>query len=82
MRGAFVGPIDLAVAPGACATISGPSGAGKSLLLRMIADLDPSDGEVALGDRSRAAMPAPAWRARVAYLAAEAGWWAERVDAH
>jgi putative ABC transport system ATP-binding protein len=82
LRGAFVGPIDLAVAPGACATISGPSGAGKSLLLRMIADLDPSEGEVALGDRSRAAMPAPAWRARVAYLAAEAGWWAERVDAH
>ncbi len=82
LRGAFVGPIDLEVAPGACATISGPSGAGKSLLLRMIADLDPSEGEVRLGDQRRDAMPAPAWRARVAYLAAEAGWWEDRVDAH
>lgn len=48
----------------------------------MIADLDPSEGDVRLGDQRRAAMSAPAWRARVAYLAAEAGWWAERVDAH
>ena len=82
LRGAFVGPIDLAVAAGTCATISGPSGAGKSLLLRMIADLDPSEGEVRLGEIRRDAMPAPAWRARVTYLAAEAGWWAERVAAH
>ena len=82
LRNAFVGPIDLAVAAGECAAISGPSGAGKSLFLRMIADLDPSEGDVRLGELRRDAMPAPAWRARVAYLAAEAGWWAERVDAH
>ena len=82
LRGAFVGPVDLVVAAGTCATISGPSGAGKSLFLRMIADLDPSEGEVRLGEQRRDAMLAPAWRARVAYLAAEAGWWAERVDAH
>ncbi len=82
LRNAFVGPVDLAVAAGECAAISGPSGAGKSLFLRMITDLDPSEGDVRLGELRRDAMPAPAWRARVAYLAAEAGWWAERVDAH
>ena len=82
LSGAFVGPIDLTVAAGACAAISGPSGAGKSLLLRMIADLDPSQGEVRLGGLRRDAVPAPAWRACVMHLAAESGWWAERVDAH
>ena len=82
LRGAIVGPIDLAVAAGTCAAITGPSGAGKSLLLRMIADLDPSEGEVQIGDGRRAAVPAPDWRARVTYLAAEAGWWADRVDEH
>ena len=50
--------------------------------MRMIADLDPSEGDVRLGDRRREDMTAPAWRASVTYLAAEAGWWAERVEAH
>ena len=81
-RGAIVGPVDLVVEAGTCAAITGPSGAGKSLLLRMIADLDPSDGAVRLGAMRREAVSAPAWRARVMHLAAEAGWWAERVDAH
>ena len=82
LRGAVVGPINLTVATGACAAITGPSGAGKSLFLRMIADLDPNEGEVRLGDVRRETIPAPAWRAQAIHLAAEAGWWAERVDAH
>ena len=82
LRGAVVGPVSLTVEAGTCAAITGPSGAGKSLLMRMIADLDPSEGDVALGDIRREAIPAPAWRARAMHLAAEAGWWAARVDAH
>ena len=36
-----------------------------------------------VGDgESREAMPAPDWRRRVAYLAAEAGWWADTVAEH
>ena len=48
----------------------------------MIADLDRSEGAVRLGDMDRDAVAAPAWRARVMHLAAEASWWAERVEAH
>ena len=73
------GPFDLALAPGEACAVTGPSGAGKSVFLRMIADLDPSEGRVSLDGIDREAVPAPTWRRRVTYLAAEAGWWAETV---
>ncbi len=62
--------------------MSGASGSGKSLFLRMIADLDPSDGEVSLGEVPRISVPAPAWRAMIPYVAAESGWWARQVHEH
>ncbi|WP_232467652.1 ABC transporter ATP-binding protein [Bordetella genomosp. 9] len=74
--------VDLQVAPGECVAIMGPSGAGKSLLLRQIADLDPGTGEVWLDGKARRDMPAPAWRRKVAYCQAEAGWWDDRVAPH
>jgi phosphate-transporting ATPase len=67
---------------GECVGVRGPSGAGKSLLLRAIADLDPNEGEVLLDGVAREAMSGPAWRARVGYLPAEPGWWADRVGQH
>ncbi|PIK71519.1 hypothetical protein CS379_18905, partial [Methylobacterium frigidaeris] len=76
------GPFDLALAPGEACAVTGPSGAGKSVLLRMIADLDPSEGRVSLDGIDREAMPAPLWRRQVTYLAAEPGWWAETVAEH
>ena len=82
LRGAQAGPFDLTLARGECVAISGPSGAGKSLLLRMIADLDPNQGEVALDGRPRADFPAPDWRRRVVYCPADSGWWAPGVAAH
>jgi ABC-type lipoprotein export system ATPase subunit len=48
----------------------------------MVADLDPNEGEVWLNQQLRAAMPAPAWRKQVTYVAAESGWWAEIVLQH
>ena len=67
---------------GECLTVRGASGSGKSLLLRAIADLDPNGGEVMLDDAAREAMPAPAWRRQVVYVAAEPGWWHDTVAEH
>ncbi|NQV47104.1 MAG: ATP-binding cassette domain-containing protein [Rhodospirillaceae bacterium] len=77
-----LGPVDLSLAGGEIAALTGPSGAGKSLLLRAIADLDPNEGEVRLDGEARDDIPAPAWRRRVSYVAAESGWWADVVISH
>ena len=79
---AGLGPVDLDLEAGACAALAGPSGAGKSLLLRAISDLDPNDGQVSLDGTSRSSMPAPEWRRKVGYLAAESGWWEDTVGLH
>ena len=78
----LAGPFDLTIAAGACVAVMGPSGAGKSLLLRMIADLDPNQGEVFLDGRERRSFSPPAWRRRVVYSAAEPGWWHDTVAPH
>jgi ABC-type multidrug transport system ATPase subunit len=77
-----VGPVDLKVEPGTCVAIQGRSGAGKSVLLRMIADLDPHQGDALLDGQACSAMPAPTWRRRVTYVAPDSGWWRERVGEH
>jgi putative ABC transport system ATP-binding protein len=82
LRSAFAGPFELDLGKGACAAITGPSGSGKSLFLRMIADLDPSEGDIWLNGRERASMPAPQWRKLVTYVSAESGWWADMVIQH
>ena len=79
---ALAGPFDLDLAAGECLAITGPSGSGKSLFLRMVADLDPSQGEVFLDGVERRSLPAPAWRRRVVYSAAEPGWWTNGVADH
>lgn len=73
---------DFALASGEALAVSGPSGSGKSLFMRALADLDPSDGAVALAGADRNSMPAPRWRRQVTYVPAESGWWAERVRDH
>jgi UDP-glucose/iron transport system ATP-binding protein len=82
LRSPLAGPFDLSVRAGECVAVTGPSGAGKSLFLRMVADLDPGQGEVWLDGQERATFAAPAWRRRVAYAAAEPGWWDEAVGRH
>jgi len=78
----LAGPFTLSVAPGECIAITGPSGSGKSLFLRMVADLDPNDGDVALDGRPRRGFSPSAWRRQVVYVAAEPGWWEETVAPH
>jgi UDP-glucose/iron transport system ATP-binding protein len=82
LRSRFAGPFAFTVPSGTCTAITGPSGSGKSLMLRMIADLDPNDGEVWLDGETRASLSAPVWRKRVTYLAAESGWWMDSVGDH
>lgn len=76
------GPFDFDVLPGRCTVLSGASGSGKSLVLRMIADLIPSSGDVRIGSTSRESLSGPAWRREVVYVAAESGWWADDVRSH
>jgi ABC-type iron transport system FetAB ATPase subunit len=78
----LAGPFDFAVPAGGCAVISGPSGSGKSLFLRMIADLDPNEGEVRLNGAERRSLDGPAWRLKAPYVPAEAGWWLDDVADH
>ena len=75
-------PLSFEVPDGECLAVEGPSGSGKTLLLRAIADLDPADGHIYLDGVERATIPAPLWRHRVRYLAAEAAWWAPTPAAH
>jgi ABC-type iron transport system FetAB ATPase subunit len=82
LRSRFGGPFDFDVEAGECIAIQGPSGAGKSVLLRMLADLDPHEGEALLDGQSSASMRAPAWRAQVVYQAAEPAWWEATAGEH
>lgn len=75
-------PVSFTLAEGECVVVRGPSGAGKSLLLRALADLDPSAGRVSLDGVERAAVAAPRWRALVGYVPAEPGWWADTTRDH
>lgn len=75
-------PVSLNLHPGECMVVRGPSGAGKSLLLRALADLDPSEGRVTLDGADRESMPAPRWRSLVGYVPAEPGWWADHTRDH
>jgi ABC-type iron transport system FetAB ATPase subunit len=82
LRRLHLGPIDFALRPGECVSVAGKSGAGKSVLLRMLADLDPHQGDALLDGAACSGMPAPKWRRMVTYVAAESGWWDERVGTH
>ena len=82
LRSALAGPFDLEIPRGRIVTISGESGSGKSLFLRILADLDPSEGEVLLAGRPRTDVSGPEWRSRAPYVAAESGWWRDTVMGH
>jgi ABC-type multidrug transport system fused ATPase/permease subunit len=82
LNSAIAGPFDLELAPGACLAVTGASGSGKSLFLRLLADLDPGEGAVALDGVDRRSLPATAWRRKAPYVAAESGWWLERAADH
>lgn len=82
LRPLGLAPVSFTARAGECLAVQGPSGSGKTVLLRAIADLDPSQGTVRLDGQDRDAVPAPAWRRQVRFIAAEPGWWADTVAEH
>lgn len=82
LRSQLAGPFDLTVSENRLVAITGASGSGKSLFLRLVADLDPGEGEVRLGGILRDRYSAMEWRRKVIYVAAEPGWWKETVAEH
>ncbi len=74
--------VTLEIRAGEVVTLSGPSGCGKTLLLRAIADLDPSTGTAALDGKHRDQYSGPDWRRRVGFVATESAWWTARVGDH
>jgi ABC-type iron transport system FetAB ATPase subunit len=74
--------INLTIEPGEVLCLSGESGAGKSRMLRAVADLEPHEGTVCLGDTNRNDWPAHEWRQRVMLVPAESQWWADSVAEH
>ncbi len=82
LRSRLVGPFNLAVSAERPVAITGASGSGKSLFLRLIADLDPGEGEVRLDGISRDRCSVTEWRRKVTYVAAEPGWWKATAAEH
>ncbi|WP_444937819.1 ABC transporter ATP-binding protein [Microbulbifer sp. JMSA002] len=74
--------VDLAIAPGEVVCLSGPSGSGKSRLLRAIADVDPHNGQISLGNNLQEAMSGHQWRRQVMLVPAQSAWWYETVGEH
>ncbi|SHF06424.1 ABC-type lipoprotein export system, ATPase component [Modicisalibacter ilicicola DSM 19980] len=74
--------LDLTITPGQIVCLSGASGSGKSRLLRAVADLEPHDGDVRLGEQAQSRMAGHLWRRRVMLVPAESHWWADSVGEH
>ncbi|MDX1697184.1 MAG: ATP-binding cassette domain-containing protein [Thiohalobacterales bacterium] len=75
-------PLTLAVAAGECVCVYGPSGTGKSQILRAIAELDPSEGELLLDGVPSDAMSPAEWRRQVGLLPPESSWWLPTPGEH
>ena len=76
------GPYSFSLKHGICAGLKGVSGVGKTRLLRVLADIDPSSGRVALNGKDREDYKPHEWRRLVAMIPAESRWWHPQVGDH
>ena len=77
-----IGPINLSIATAECVGLTGQSGIGKTLFLRALGDLEPSKGQILLGETAIDSISAPEWRKQVGLLPAESSWWFDTVGEH
>ena len=77
-----IGPINLSIATAECVGLTGQSGIGKTLFLRALGDLEPSKGQILLGEAAIDSISAPEWRKQVGLLPAESSWWFDTVGEH
>ena len=77
-----LGPVSLSLGKGEIVALRGASGSGKTRLMRGLADLDASEGEIRLDGTGYQEFTGPEWRRAVAWIPAEAGWWAEVIGPH
>jgi len=77
-----LGPLGFSLEAGEVVALRGASGSGKTVLMRALADLDPSEGRIALKGVDRFDFSGPDWRKAVSWVPAEAGWWTDRVADH
>lgn len=82
LRLLHVGPVDLTCKAQQCIGLSGSSGCGKSVLLKAIADLVDSTGEMILEGRNCKDVDAPEWRQKIQLVPAESLWWHQTVKEH
>ena len=74
--------IGFSLESGKCLCLSGESGSGKSLLLRAVADLDPSEGIVELDGKPRSSFTPEQWRSKVKLVPSDPQWWGNTVGEH
>lgn len=73
---------DLSLEGGEVFGVRGTSGSGKSLLLKAVADMIESAGQVFLDGVSRDEQSASNWRKQVMLIPSETHWWYETVGEH
>ena len=74
--------VSLSVRAGNICCISGLSGSGKSRLLRAIADLEPHQGSISLGEVQQGEVAGHVWRKQVMLVPADSQWWFDTVGEH
>ncbi len=82
IRAENFGPISLSIQHNEKILLTGPSGSGKSRLLKMLADIDPHEGDLFFeGINSSQIVPAE-WRRKISFIPADSAWWGETVKEH
>lgn len=74
--------ISLNLARGEIHSLNGPSGVGKSRLLRILADLDHSDGNILFHHHGKAQFQPQDWRRKVMLVPTDSRWWLPTAAEH